>query len=178
MNWSIPQISDQPLQISLEDKDRLFIVGANGSGKSALVQHLVSSNPGKKIRRISAHRQTWFHSGSINLTPQSRREFDQNSTNQEVQSQARWQDYNAQTRLAAVLFDLVAKENTRARLITRQVGNGMMSEAKKTFDESPSPFDQLNELLGIGTLAVTLENSNDEEILARHRGSSAPLSFV
>ena len=178
MNWNIPQNSGQQLQISLEDHDRLFIVGANGSGKSALIQHLVSSTPGKKIRRISAHRQTWFESGSINLTPQSRKQFDQNSTQHEMQDQSRWRDDYAQQRQSAVLFDLVAKENTRARLITHHVGSENMEEAKKTFDESPSPFDQLNELLGIGTLAVTLENSNDEEILARHRDGSAPFSIA
>ena len=178
MNWSIPQNSGQPLQISLEDHDRLFIVGANGSGKSALIQHLVSSNQGKKIRRISAHRQTWFQSGSIDLTPQSRREFDRSIMYQEVEDQSRWRDDYAQQRQSAVLFDLVAKENTRARLITRHVDSGNTEKAEKTSAESPSPFDQLNELLGIGTLAVTLENSNDEEILARHRDGSVPFSIA
>ena len=178
MNWSIPQNSGQPLQMSLEDHDRLFIVGANGSGKSALIQHLVSSNPGKKIRRISAHRQTWFQSGSIDLTPQSRKQFAQDSTNLEVLNEARWQDFDAEKRQSAVLFDLVSKANTRARLITRYVDSGNTGEAEKTSAESPSPFDQLNELLGIGTLAVTLENSNDEEILARHRDGNAPFSIA
>ena len=47
MNLHIPQISGHQLPISLEASDRLFIVGANGSGKSALIQHLVSSNRGQ-----------------------------------------------------------------------------------------------------------------------------------
>ena len=80
MNWNIPSISGQKFPISLKGSDRLFIVGANGSGKSALIQHLVSSNQGQKIRRISAHRQTWFQSGSIDLTPQRRKQFDQDNT--------------------------------------------------------------------------------------------------
>ncbi len=178
MNWNISRISDQPLQITLEAGDRLFIVGANGSGKSALIQHFVSSNPGNQIRRISAHRQTWFESGSINLTPQSRKRFDQNSTEQEVQDKSRWRDDYAKQRQSAVLFDLVAKANARARLITHHVDTGNTEEAEKTSAESPSPFDQLNELLRIGTLVVTLENSNDEEILAQHRDGSAPFSIA
>ena len=178
MNWNIPQISGQLPQITLEAGERLFIVGVNGSGKSALIQHLVSSNQGQKIKRISAHRQTWFQSGSIDLTPQRRKQFDLQSTPQEVQGQSRWRDDYAQQRQSAVLFDLIAKENTRARLITRHVDSGNMERAEKTSAESPSPFDQLNELLGIGTLAITLENANDEEILARHRDGSAPFSIA
>ena len=165
MNWNIPQISGQSLQINLEANDRLFIVGANGTGKSALIQYLISSSQGAKIKRISAHRQTWFQSGSIDLTPQSRRQFDQQDIQQEIQYQSRWRDYHAQQRQSAVLFDLVAKENTRARSIARHVDNGNTEEAKKTSAESTSPFEQLNELLRIATLAITLENSNDEEIL-------------
>ena len=178
MNLSIPRNSGQPLQITLKPNDRLFIVGANGSGKSALIQRFVSSNRGQPIRRISAHRQTWFPSGSIDLTPQSRKQFDLNITNQEVQDQSRWRDDYAQQRQSAVLFDLVAKENARARLITRHVESGNMGEAEKASAESSSPFDQLNELLALGTLAVTLENSNDEEILARHRDSNTPFSIA
>ena len=44
--------------------------------------------------------------------------------------------------------------------------------------ESVSPFEQLNELLALGTLSVTLENSNDEEILARHRDAMVPFSIA
>ena len=178
MNWHIPQISGESLEISLKENDRLFIVGANGSGKSALIQHLVSSNQGQKIRRISAHRQTWFTSGSIDLTPQSRKQFDQNSTQQEKREQSRWRDDYAHQRQSAVLFDLVAKENTRARLITHYIDSGNTENAKKTSTESPSPFDQLNELLRTGTFSITLENANDEEILARLRDSSKSFSIA
>ena len=179
MNWSIPQISGQSLPITLEANDRLFIVGANGSGKSALIQHLVSSNRGNsQIKRISAHRQTWFNSGSIDLTPQRRKQFDQQNTRQEAEDQARWKDDYAQTRQSAVLFDLVAKENARARLIARHIDGQNVEEAKKIAAESVSPFDQLNELLALGTLAVTLKNSNDEEILAQHQDAGSQFSIA
>ena len=178
INLNIPRISDEPLPILVEAGDRLFIVGANGSGKSALIQHLVSTNQGEKIKRISAHRQTWFQSGSIDLTPHRRKQFDQNSTLHEVQDQARWLDYQAQQRQEAVLFDLVAKENTRARLITNYVDNKQIEEAKISADKEESPFDQLNELLAIGTLSVTIENSKDEGILARYRDSDVTFSMA
>ena len=82
--------------------------------------------------------------------------------------EARWKEYRAQQGLSAVLFDLVAKENTRARDIARYVDNQNLTKAQGISAESPSPFDQMNELLALGRLTVTVENSNDQDLLARH----------
>ena len=89
---------------------QLFIVGANGSGN----QHdkrFVSENNGKKVW-ISAHRQTWFNSGSIDFTPESRQRYETNTLALNLQYEARWKEYNPGQSLSAILFDLVAKENT------------------------------------------------------------------
>ena len=178
INLNIPRISDEPLQILVETGDRLFIVGANGSGKSALIQHLVSSYPNEKIRRIPAHRQTWFESGNLNLTAQSRKQFENQNMQMERQDQARWRDQYAQQRQAAVLFDLVSKVNTLNALIVRHFRSGNKTQAEETIAKSPSLFDQLNELLAIGSLSVTIENSNDEEILARYQDSDVTFSMA
>ena len=134
-NWDIPRISGDSLAISLRRGGHLFIVGPNGSGKSALIQHLVSGYQGGNIRRISAHRQTWLDSGSLNLTPLGRRQFEEHSTDRERNHEARWKDYDSQQKQSAVLFDLVAKENTRARGITNlvdakdlELGRSLLSE--------------------------------------------------
>ena len=178
MNWDIPRISGDPLPISLQSGDRFFIVGSNGSGKSALIQHFVSGHQDRNIRRISAHRQAWLDSGSLNLTPLSRKQFEQNNTSTEREYEALWQDYNAEQKQSAVLFDLVAKENTRARSITRFVDSEDLDEASKLAAKSVSVFVQLNDLLALGTLLIDLENSNDEEILAKHRRSGASYSIA
>lgn len=178
VNWNIPRISGDTLPISLQSSDRLFIVGPNGSGKSALIQHLVSAHQGGNIRRISAHRQTWLDSGSLNLTPLGRRQFEEQSTNREREYEARWRDFNSQQKQSAVLFDLVAKENTRARAITGFVDTNDLKEASRLAAKSVSAFTQLNDLLSLGTLAITLENSRDEEILARHRNATDAYSIA
>ena len=178
MNWDIPRISGDPLPISLQSGDRFFIVGSNGSGKSALIQHFVSGHQDRNIRRISAHRQAWLDSGSLNLTPLSRKQFEQNNTSTEREYEALWQDYNAELKQSAVLFDLVAKETTRARSITRFVDSEDLDEASKLAAKSVSAFVQLNDLLALGTLLIDLENSNHEEILAKHRRSGASYSIA
>ena len=178
MNWDIPRISDEPLHISLQSNDRLFIVGPNGSGKSALIQHLVSGHQGRNIRRISAHRQTWLGSGSLDLTPLGRKEFGERNPDVERNYGALWQEYNSELKQSAVLFDLVANENTRARSVTSFVDSKDLEGASKHADESVSAFAQLNDLLSLGTLLTTLENSKDEEILARHRDAGSPYSIA
>ena len=44
--------------------------------------------------------------------------------------------------------------------------------------ESVSAFTELNDLLALGTLLIALENSNDEEIIAKHRNADASYSIA
>ena len=88
----------------------------------------------------------------------SRKQFEQNNTSTEREYEALWQDYNAEQKQSAVLFDLVAKENTRARSITRFVDSEDLDEASKLAAKSVSAFVQLNDLLALGTLLIDLEN--------------------
>lgn len=179
MEWRIPAISPEGGQLNVEigASDRVFIVGSNGSGKSALIHHFVQSNRGARMRRIAAHRQTWLNSGAINLTPKSRREAERRFTSDDARPDSRWVDHQSAAKLSAVLFDLVANENARARQIAGHVDNYETDEAEKASAASRSPFAQLNELLALGTLTVALENSKDEEILARHKGGE-PFSIA
>ena len=96
----------------------------------------------------------------------------------ERQSDARWMDHSPKQKQAAVLFDLVAKDNTRYRTIGRYVDDKNEGKATAFAAESASPFEQLNDLLGLGNLAVSLRNSNDEEILAEHRNSDTSFSIA
>ena len=67
MDLVFPTPSGDQLTIPLEVGQQLYVVGANGTGKSALFQHWVSSVNGPRIKRIAAHRQTWFESGHLDL---------------------------------------------------------------------------------------------------------------
>jgi ABC-type cobalamin/Fe3+-siderophores transport system ATPase subunit len=50
--------------LALSTGETLFVVGANGTGKSSLLQRFASLN-NHSARRISASRQTWFQSSAI-----------------------------------------------------------------------------------------------------------------
>ncbi len=140
------------------------------------MQRFVGHLPNRK--RITAHRQTWFPSGSVDITPASRQQYKQKDLDYDSRNDARWRDYNPGSKLSAVLFDLVAKENTRARSITQYVDSDNYEKAKEISEESPSPFDQINELLSFATLKVKIENSNDRDLLAKHLRSGQSFSIA
>ena len=168
---SIPLVETEPLTIPLEAGSGLFILGPNGSGKSALVQHAVISLGAQNVRRISAHRQTWMESGAIGLTPQNRRQYGQQHDNEEPNPVYRWREWNPQRQLSSVMFDLVAKSNDQERRIAKQARAGNYTEMEKIVNDEPGVFDQINELLDIANLAVTIENSEGENLFARRKGS-------
>ena len=104
----VPRVLDDPnpIELSVNNGEQLFIVGPNGSGKSALIQKFVLVIGTNKIKRISAHRQTWLNSGTISLTPGQRKEFEESSLNYNRDDESRYADRHGERRLSAILFDL------------------------------------------------------------------------
>ena len=178
LTWTIPRTNYDALTINLDPSSRVFIVGANGSGKSALIQHAVSALGADNIRRISAHRQTWMESGTISMTAQTRREFGQNLNGEERNDRYRYSDWAPLERISSVLFDLTAKENELARRITNAVYDDDQDEVNRIRDKERRVFEQLNELLALGGLKVTIENSAGEELLARHSQGNLPYDIA
>ena len=178
MELTIPRPSGEPLTVSVDVGQQLYVVGANGAGKSALLQHWITSIGGPPVKRIAAHRQTWFQSGSLDFTARTRRDFESNVKGWDRDVNARWMEHNPAQRQSAVLFDLVAKDNTRYRTIGRYIDDDNPNEATRFASKSESLFKQLNDLLGLGTLTVSLENSNDEEILSQHKNNGIRFSIA
>ena len=178
MQLDVPIGSSGPLPISLDPGEQLYLVGANGSGKSALLQHWITADDASNVKRIAAHRQTWLQSGSLDFTARGRRDFESNRIQWDRQYEARWVDYDASSRQSAVLFDLVAKDNTRAREIANLVDNKQPEQAAELSSTSESSFKQLNDLLALGNLGVSLSNANDEEIVTERKDNNATYSIA
>ena len=96
----------------------------------------------------------------------------------EKQHDALWLEHYPDQKQSAILFDLVAKDNKRARSITGFVDRKDLQAAKHLSQESVSAFAELNDLLSLGTLLIALQNSNDEEILAKHQNANTPYSIA
>src|SRR4051812_19677566 len=110
----VRQRSGEPLGFPLEDGQCIFLLGANGTGKSSLM-HSFYTVHNTNSRRIVAHRQTWFSSNSLSLSPEARRNTEAAIQNSDRQTQARWRDEYSEQRANIAIFDLVDAENVRAR---------------------------------------------------------------
>ena len=177
INWEIPRISGNPLPITLKKGDQLFIVGANGSGKSALIQHFASTHPHIPIKRIIAHRQIWFDSGGLKFNPQSRSAYAQRVEPYNASPNARWIDSWGAEVLSVSLFDLAEKENADAHHI-RNCVNTMndLQKIKEINANLSSPFAQINDLFDRATLTVKLKRDSNEILATTLQGTDFSLA--
>ena len=166
--WNVPGISGNSIELSISNGDQLFIVGRNGSGKSALIHKLVSEHPHENIKRITAHRQTSLQSGDINYTPAQRKRYNEIYLDYNRNNTSRYRDEYSNDEQSAILFDLDNKFNTINEDIANEVRKRDIREAVEVDLKSPSPFDQINELLKQGRLNVNLERTEDRSIIAKH----------
>ena len=178
MELSIKLIEGEDLSIPLETGNPMYVVGPNGSGKSALIQHAVRVLGANNVRRISAHRQTWLQSSAIDMTAQSRKQFDEQLVGQEPNPVYRWREYNSGARLSSVLFDLIAMDDDQARRI-RDLHFARDTEGIERIINCERPiFERMNDLMQVAGLEVRIENSQSGEILARHREANEPYSMA
>ena len=175
MIFQIPSISGESFSLTLEEGERIFVVGANGSGKSALIQHFVSTHPDDKITRITAHRQTAFDSERPNFTYPDRQQFEQQIRNWDRRDDARWkEDRNfGQQKQLAVLTDFIARENSHARSVRSLIRTQKLTEAKEMAAETASPFGKINRLFRVANLTASLFLSEDGDIFAHHGDESS-----
>ena len=140
----IIESGNQSFDLPMSAGDVVFVVGANGTGKSSLIQQFYIQHPGPK-RRISAHRQTWFQSNSVTMAPSTKRQYEEQVFNQDNNHSARWMEYGSAERTGITIFDLIDAQNIRARGIAEAFGRRDMIEAKR-LDLKEAPLSALNEL--------------------------------
>lgn len=165
----IPKVNGEKLDIVLDIGQSLFLLGANGSGKSSLVSKLARENLNHTLR-ISAHRQTWFEKSSVTMTPQHRRELEgsMREWNQNVQSRHIEQGASQKTQVA--IFDLINAENIIARKALNALKNKSDDEAKN-IAKQPTPIEEINELLRLSNLPIEISIKDNEHLVATKNGS-------
>lgn len=173
--FTIPEPSGSPLEVALDIGQCLFVLGANGTGKSSLMQKLYSAHHGK-AQRISAHRQTWFSSSSITLSPAQKRSTETSISHSDTSAESRWKDDFAGHRANIAIYDLIDAENIRARNIAGAVDIGNIDLAKNLSKED-APIKIINELLRLSNIPIEISVKANEQVLASKSGS-APYSVA
>jgi ABC-type Mn2+/Zn2+ transport system ATPase subunit len=175
IDLDVPRASGQPLSLRLGTGDILFVLGANGAGKSALM-HLFYNSTHGQARRITAHRQTWLRSNAIALSPEHKRNTEVNIREVDLNRQARWQDEYAGERASIALYDLIDAENVRARSIANAVDNENIDLAT-ALSKKDAPLKVINELLRLSGLPIEISAQANDQIMATRSGG-APYSIA
>ena len=167
----IPRTDGEPLNIQIDLGQPLFIVGRNGSGKSALVQYLASDFEPTDFTHITAYRQTWLDSNVVNITAENRRRQEKDLRSQNRNVEMRWRDPHVGVRLMAALYDLAAQENSLARSVFDKMRLDDVSGAQQIVKQNRSPLERLNRLLYSAGMEIQVEFTSDDRFLAKRSGA-------
>lgn len=167
-NLNYPQNNGQQKQLTIRSGEILFMVGPNGTGKSTLMHAFTTQNTGR-VRRITAHRQIWLNSDSVDLTPASRQQMEANITQRDRQEDSRWKDDYAHQRSQANIFDLIDSENVDARKIAEAARAGKMADVEALAREQ-SPISKMNDILRISNLHFQVDVDQGSKLIAIREG--------
>ena len=175
---TFPSLSGEPRQLKLDAGEMLFVLGANGTGKSSLMFHFNNQHRGR-VRKISAHRQTWMNSDSLDLTPSAKVQTEKHIQNDDQNVQSRYRDSYAAQRASMTIYELIDAENVRARAIAAAY-DARNSKALDQAGKVEAPITAINELLLQSNLPIQIKIEANERIVASKSGgpeySAAELS--
>lgn len=167
--FTIPEPSGAPLTITLDIGQCIFVLGANGTGKSSLMHKFYSAYYAT-AQQISAHRQTWFSSSSLTLSPEQKRNTETSIASDDTNAQSRWKDNYAAQRANIAIHNLIDAENIRARTIAGAVDDSNMNLAI-TLSKKDAPIKIINELLRLSNIPIEISVKDNEQVLASKSGS-------
>lgn len=165
---NINKLDSTTLKIDTSSGNVLFVVGANGAGKSALM-HQIYTQHRNVCRRILAHRKTWLRSGRLELTSFAKKQSEAQLQKQDTDFTTRHQDNYADQRSNLTIFELIDSENIRARKIADAVDSDDVEKAKE-FSKDQTPISIINELLAVSNIPVKI-SVGKEELFASKNGS-------
>jgi len=169
--FSIQTSNNGKVNIPLAEGSALFVLGANGVGKSTLMHNLFTQNI-SHTKRILAHRQTWFTDNAMNMTASQKKQTENDIKTTDSQVYSRWKDTYSSYRTSISIFDLINSENIRARNIAGAVDNENLELAKE-YSRIQAPIQAINELLAIYNIPITIILGKDEQLFASKNGSAA-----
>ncbi|HFF9859226.1 MULTISPECIES: AAA family ATPase [Serratia] len=153
----------------------LFILGANGAGKSSLIYHALRNlGDNNNIVLISAHRQIWFDTSVIDMSNSefaSTLEYLQN--NVRYSNTSRWKVEDArQSKLP--IIRLKKAINRRNRDVADKVDARDIDGALKV---SVSPKEIINSVLISSGMPITIDHDDEDNIIAVNSKYNPPAIY-
>ena len=157
-----------PLDLQLASGEMLFVLGANGSGKSSLM--LAFAQQHGNARKIAAHRQTWIHSDTLDITPSSKQSTEKSIRSADRNSESRYRDAHGNQRAMVILYDLIEAASHLDKSIAdaaRCDDFALVTQRAKT----PTVFATLNNLLRESNIPIHIEVTEGRRVVARKNES-------
>ncbi len=155
-----------PMSVDLSKGRPLFVLGRNGTGKSALVHHLVnqlSANLSLKLIYIPGSRPSYFDSDSLSMTAQTRQQFESNSRAWDSSPDVRIRPVNGTIKNERAIFDLQSSEiQYKVDAADAIAQEGRLSKAIDLLQTKSSPIHRVNRLLKQANLPVQVVIDNGE----------------
>lgn len=167
---NLPLTSGAPLNFAVEVGQIAFVLGANGTGKSGLIQRFYSAHRGN-ARRISAHRQTWFQSNAVTLSAHQKRSTETSILAIDTDPQSRWMEHYSAERASIAIYDLIDAENVRARSIAGAVDANNIDLARE-LSKRDAPIKIINDLLRLSNLPIEITVRESEQVMASRAGGA------
>jgi ABC-type cobalamin/Fe3+-siderophores transport system ATPase subunit len=152
----------EPVQVTVKAGCPVFILGRNGTGKSALVNALAAEWVGNVIY-MPGSRPSYFDYESLSMTPESRRQFTANQKHYDIQPDKRWKPLEGSTSNEKAIHDLQTAETQYKLDAANEIkAEGPSSSAIARLQADNSPLDIVNSLLAQANLTVQLKVANGE----------------
>lgn len=168
INIEIPSILHQDSPVTINKGGVLFVIGANGSGKSSLVYHLIKSiseeaNP----VLISAHRQVWFDDKVIDMSNSEYQNMAKGMLDHaKYLSEFRWKTNDTRQNKLPIIR-LKKAVGRRNRLISDLVDMNDFDSAKKIEE---SPIDKINSILMACDIPIQIILDDEDNLsVVNHR---------
>ena len=157
------------IEFQLSPGEIAYVLGANGTGKSALMHRLNIQHPGS--RWISAHRRTWLDSGGSDITSLTKEQNDKQRHDLDRRPDSRWKDHNPALRPNIAIFDLIQRRVEQNQEIVDAVRAKKTTKASQLAEKNEDPLVTLSELLRSANLPFSFSVDRNAAIVAHKPGS-------
>lgn len=153
--WNIPVFTGGFCSVQVSAGEVLTILGANGSGKSALASWMPRNSQATAIRRVLAQRKLWFTQSGSSITPADRKTRFAQITHWDQEFSSRYLDHSDSQRSGIALFDMLAKINqeNRARVDLYEAGSSTEDVTRRM---GPRVLDTFNTVLQTSGLEIEI----------------------
>ena len=166
---SFPTIDGENNSLLIKQGEKLFLLGANGTGKSSLLHYFHTKTITSNVLRINANRQIWLDNNSLQIDPSINKSHADGIASTQKNPEARYQDVTGKNKHRYVFNSLLQLENKVSRQASEAIRKKDFNSAK-IYAMEKSPITVLNEILNTCNLDLQISINGNNSITAFKNG--------